>query len=137
MASFHFNKIELDHKCELDPQLYDSVSIFESMLTPVFLPNLDQFFEPTFFHVPINLEMESPILDSHIPLMGKECEYKFLDLDSTLKPKLTLEHKVDFSELVLVFEPIILEPKSTIPSSHILLLDIGIDHDDSVMIFQD
>ena len=52
-----------------------------------------------------------------------------------LEPKLTLEPKVDFFELVLVPEPIILEPKSTIPPSHIL--DIGIDHDDSVMIFQD
>ena len=69
--------------------------------------------------------------------MGKECEYQFLDLVSTLEPKLTLEPKVDFFELVLVLEPIILESKSTIPSSHILLLDIDIDHDDSVMIFQD
>jgi len=67
--------------------------------------------------------------------MGKECEYQFLDLVSTLEPKLTLEPKVDFSELVLVPEPIILESKSTISPNHILLLDIGIDHDDSVMIF--
>ena len=58
-------------------------------------------------------------------------------MDSTLESKQTLEPKVDFPELVLVLEPIILEPKSTIPPSHILLLDIGIDHDDSVMIFQD
>ena len=57
-----------------------------------------------------------------------------MDIDSTLKPKLTLEPQVDFPEFVLV---LILESKSTIPPSHILLLDIGIDHDDSVMIFQD
>ena len=69
--------------------------------------------------------------------MGTECEIKFFDLDSTLEPKPTLEPKVDFSELVLVPEPIILEPKSTIPLSHILSLDIGNDHNDSVMIFQD
>ena len=69
--------------------------------------------------------------------MGKECEFEFFDLDSTLEPKLTLEPKINFSELVLVPEPIILEAKSTIPSSNILLLDIGIDYDDSVMIFQD
>ena len=67
--------------------------------------------------------------------MEKECEFQFLDLDSTLEPKLTLELKVDFFELVLVPEPIILEPKSTIPPSHILLLDIGLDHNDPVMIF--
>ena len=69
--------------------------------------------------------------------MGKECEFQFLDLDSTLEPKLTLEPKVNFSELVLAPEPIILEPRSTIPPSHILWLDIGIDHDDSAMILQD
>ena len=69
--------------------------------------------------------------------MEKECEFQFLDLDSTLEPKLTLETKVNFLELVLVLEPIILEPKSTIPPSHILLLDIDMDHDDSVMTFQD
>ena len=68
--------------------------------------------------------------------MGKECEFQFIDLDSTLEPKLTLEPKVDFFELVLIPEPIILETKSTIQLSHILLLDIGIDHDDSVMIFR-
>ena len=66
--------------------------------------------------------------------MEKECEFQFLDLDSTLEPKLTLGSKVNFLELVLISEPIILEPKSTIPPSHIVLLDIGIDHDDSVMI---
>ena len=51
--------------------------------------------------------------------------------------KLTLEPKVYFIELVMVPEPITLESKSIIPPSHILLLDIGIDHNDSVMIFQD
>ena len=40
--------------------------------------------------------IESPILDSHILLMGKECKFQFLDLDSTLEPKRTLEPKVDF-----------------------------------------
>ena len=49
--------------------------------------------------------------------MEKEREFQFLDLDSTLEQKLTLEPKVDFLELVLVPKPIILEPKSTIPPS--------------------
>ena len=34
-------------------------------------------------------------------------------------------------------QPLILEPKSTIPPSYILLLDQRIDHIDSEMIFQD
>ena len=102
MARFYFNEIELDCECEPNPQLCDSVPMFESMLTPVFLPNLDQIPEPTFIPVPINLKIEAPILDSHIPLMGKECKYQFLNLDSTLEPKLTLEPKVNFSELVFL-----------------------------------
>ena len=69
--------------------------------------------------------------------MGKECEFQFLDLNSTLEPKLTLKSQVDFLKLVIVSEPITFEPKSIIPPSHILLLDIGIDHNDLVMIFQD
>ena len=58
-------------------------------------------------------------------------------MDSTLESKPILEPKVNFLELVLVTKPIILEPKSTIPCSHILLLDTGIEYDDSVIIFQD
>ena len=107
MEIFSFNEIELDYECEPDYQFCDSISIFESMLTPIFLPNLDQFPEPTFIHIPIDLKMESSILDSHISVMEKECEFQFLDLDSTLEPKLTLEPKVDFFELVLVPESII------------------------------
>jgi len=49
----------------------------------------------------------------------------------------TLEPTLDFFELTMVPERITLEPKSTILPSHIFLLDLGIDHDDSVMIFQD
>ena len=75
MASFHFNEIEFDYECEPDPQLCYLVSIFESMLTPVFLSNLDQFPESTFIPVPIDLEIESPILDSHIPLWEKNVNF--------------------------------------------------------------
>ena len=38
--------------------------------------------------------------------------------------------------VILVPEPIILEPKSITSSSHILLLDQGVDYHDSEMIFQ-
>ena len=69
--------------------------------------------------------------------MGKECEYQFFDLDSTLEPKPTSNPKLMFPELVMVSEFITLELKSTILSNHILLLDIGIDHNDSMIIFQD
>ena len=77
LVSFSFNEIELECECDPDLQPCDSVSIFESMLIPVSLPNLHQFSEPTFILIPIDLEIESPNLDSHIPFMGEECEFQF------------------------------------------------------------
>jgi len=65
IGKFSFNEIKLDYECELDPQLYDSVSIFESMLTPVFLPNLDQILEPTFIPVPIGLNHQFWLVTFH------------------------------------------------------------------------
>ena len=87
------------------------------MLPPVYLPNLDPFPEPTLILVPIDFEIEPPILKSHIPLMKKECESQFFDLNSTLKLKLIFETKLDLShilESVLVLVPFIPEPKSSI-----------------------
>ena len=66
------------------------------MLTPVSLPNLDQFPEPIFIFIPIDLKIESPILDGHIPFMGKECEFHFFDLNPTIEPIPTLEPTLDF-----------------------------------------
>ena len=43
LASFHFNEVELDWECDTDPQFCDSVPLFESILTPVFLSDLDEF----------------------------------------------------------------------------------------------
>jgi len=78
LVSFHFNKIELEHECNPGPQLYDSILIFESMLTPVSLPKLDPFSEPTLIPVSIDFEIEPPLLDSHISLMEKKCELNSL-----------------------------------------------------------
>jgi len=117
LTSFHFKEIELNCECEPNPQLCDSISIFESILTPVFLPNLDPITEPILIPIPIDLEIEPFILDSQILLMDHECELKFFDLETTIEPKLTLEPKLDLShipELVLVPISFILEPKSTV-----------------------
>ena len=92
----------------LDPQLCDSVSIFESILTLVSLPDLDHILEPTLILVLINLELESPILQSHISLIDHEYELQFFDLDPTLEPNLTIESKLDLNQLsesVLVLIP--------------------------------
>jgi len=95
LASFYFNEIEFEHECELNLQIYDLAPNFESMLTPVSLPNLDPISEPILIPVPTDLEYEPPILNSHISLLRKECESQFFDLDSTLESKLTLEPKLD------------------------------------------
>ena len=108
------------------------------MLTSISLPpNLGPSTEPILIPIPINLEIEPPILDSHILLIDYECELKFFDLELIIKPKLTLEPKLDFHESVLGPEPIILEPKLITSSNHVLLLDQGVDNYDFEIIFQD
>ena len=62
LASFYFKKIELESECNPNSQLYDSVPIFESILTPVSLPDWDPIPELTLILVPIDLETEPPIL---------------------------------------------------------------------------
>jgi len=44
-------------------------------------------------------ELESPILQSHIPLRKNECEpeFQFLSLDPIFEPILTIEPLLDFS----------------------------------------
>ena len=140
LASFHFTDIKFEYECDPDPQLCSSVSIFVSMLTLVSLPDLDQTPEPILVLVPIELEIKPPILKSHIPLMRKEYELHFFDLDPTFEPNPTLESKLDLShilESVSFIEPFTLKPKSTITPSHILLVDQGIDYYDCQIIFQD
>jgi len=71
-------------------------------------------------------------------LLGNECEFQLFDLNSTLELKLTVEPKLDLShivESVSVPKPITLDSKSTTPPNHIPLLDLGIHHYDSEMIF--
>jgi len=79
LVSFHFNEIEFEEECDTDSQCCDSVSLFEYMLTPIFLPNLNSILKPTLIPIFIELEHESPILDNSIPLLGNECELEFYD----------------------------------------------------------
>ena len=79
MASFHFNEIEFEDECDTDSQYCDSVSLFKSMLTLIFLPDLHPISKPTLIPIPVELEHEPTILDSHIPLLRNECELEFYD----------------------------------------------------------
>ena len=84
------------------------------MLTPVFLPDSDLIQKPKLISIPIELEHEPLILDSHIPL-GNECELQFYDLDKTHEPTPTLEPKLDFCfESVSIPIPFIIKLKSSI-----------------------
>jgi len=135
LASFNFNEIELDCECKPDPQLCDLILNFESMLTPVPLPNLDPIPESTLIPVPVYYEIGSSILGSHIHLMDHEL--KFFDLELIFEPNPTLKPKFDFPKLVLVPNPIILKPKPITSLGQILLLDQGVDNDDPETVFQD
>jgi len=86
-----FTSMRLKLDCEPDLQLCDLVPNFEFMLTPVSLPNLNPIPELTLNPFRIDHEIESLIVDSHIPLMDHECELKFFNLDLTIESKLTLE----------------------------------------------
>ena len=51
LTSYYFNKIELEHECNTDPQFCDLIPIFESLLTPIFLSDLNHISEQTLIHV--------------------------------------------------------------------------------------
>ena len=68
LASSHEN--ELNKECDFDPQICDPVQIPESILTLILLPNLSNILESVLIPIPLILELESPILESHIPLWG-------------------------------------------------------------------
>ena len=90
LASSQFLDIELNEKCDLDFQICDPVQIFESILTPVLLPDLSNILESALIPPPIILELESPTL-SHISLLENTCglEFQLRDLDTLLEPILT------------------------------------------------
>ena len=80
LASSHFYEIELNEKCDLYSQICDPVQITESILTPVLLPNLSNILKSVLILIPIILELESPILESHIPSWENECDLNFIFL---------------------------------------------------------
>ena len=84
----HFFDIELNEICDLDSQICDPVQLSKSILTPVLLPNLRNILESVLISIPVVLELESPILESHIPSWGNECglEIHLLDLDPLPEP---------------------------------------------------
>ena len=96
MASFYFNEIELEQERDPDPQFYDSIPNFESISTPVLLPNLSNIFVSVLIPMPVILELESSILQSHISLRENE----FFGLDPIFEQISTPEPLFDFSQFL-------------------------------------
>ena len=133
MASSHFYEFELNEKCDLDSQICDPVQIFESILTPILLPDLSNILESVLIPTPIILELESPIL-SHILLLENKCglEFQLLDLDPLLEPISTPEPLLDLSHLPeSVLVSVLPESKSIILSFHTPFWDKAVDKFDS------
>ena len=69
LASYPFHEIELEHEYDPEPQLNNSISLPDSILTEVFLPDFRPFPESTLDPVLIHREIESPIFyDQQIEL---------------------------------------------------------------------
>ena len=69
MASYPFSETEHEHECDPEPQLGNSISLSDSIMTEGFLPDFRPFFESVLKPVPIHRETESPIFyDHHIEL---------------------------------------------------------------------
>ena len=69
MTSYPFPEIDLEHEYYPKPQFSNSISLPDSIMTEVFLPDFRPFPESTLDPVPVHYEIESPIFyDHHIEL---------------------------------------------------------------------
>ena len=62
LASYLFSEIELEHESDLVPQVGNSISLFDSIMTPISLPDFFSIPESTLNPVPVHCEIKSPIL---------------------------------------------------------------------------
>ena len=146
MASYRFPKIELEHEYNLELSLGNSISLPDSILTEVFLPEFRPFPESVLDPVPIHCEIESPIIyDDHIELdqfltfespidklasshfygieINEECVFDFqicdpVQIKSILTPIL-LPKLSNILESALIPLPVILELELPIVENHI------------------
>ena len=76
MASYPFLEIEIEHECDPEPHVIHSISLFDSIMTPVCLPDFFHIPESTLNPEPVHHEIESPISYDHTSLIGKVCEHQ-------------------------------------------------------------
>ena len=92
MASYSFSETELELECDPDPQVSNSISLFDSIMTPVFLPNFFHIPESILNLVPIHREIESPI--SYDRTVGPKAHHSSFD---------ELTHVVMFTNNLVMF----------------------------------
>ena len=78
LASYPFSKIEIEPESDPEPHVSDSISLFDSIITPVSLPDFFSIPESTLNPVPVHCEIESPISYDHTSFMGKWVNINFL-----------------------------------------------------------
>jgi len=66
LASYPFLEIEIEHDSDPEPQVGNSISLCDSIMTPVSLPDFFSILKSTLNHVPVHREIESPIFYDHI-----------------------------------------------------------------------
>ena len=75
LASYPFTEIELEHECNPEPQVGNSISLFDLIMTPVSLPDFFHILKSILNPLSVHREMKSPMFYDHIPLTGKVCEH--------------------------------------------------------------
>ena len=80
LTSYPFPEIEIEPESDPEPQVDDSFSLFDSIMTPVSLPDFFSIPESTLNPVPVHREMESPISYDHTSFMGTVCELSLIHI---------------------------------------------------------
>ena len=109
LESYPFPEIELEHEYDPELQLGNSISLPDSILTEVFLPEFRPFPESVLDLVPVHCEIESPIFyDHHIELdqfhtfeslIDKLASSHFMELNSMRNVTLILKFVIQFKFL--------------------------------------
>ena len=98
LASYLFLKIELEHECDLEPQLDNSIPLHDLMLTPISLPHFKRFPKSALNLVPIHREIQLFIFqDSHLKLYQYITSESHIDkLASFSFKEIELKQECDF-----------------------------------------
>ena len=86
LASYSFPEIEIELECDPELPVGNSISLFDSIMTPVSVPDFFSIPESTLNSVPVHREIESPISYDRTSLMGKVYEHQFFGLDPIFEP---------------------------------------------------